>query len=399
MPGRLKNGPLFPVKLAYLEKRPPSASLVGVLSIHGSSTLLKRANHLSSHVKILVTGTAGFIGFHLAERLASRGDEVVGLDNINDYYDQRVKYGRLAHAGIDQESIGYNTIVRSSRHAGYRFIKMDLEDKENLDALFRAEQFDAVCNLAAQAGVRYSLTNPEAYISSNITGFMNILEACRHNGVANLSYASSSSVYGLNERQPFSVHHNVDHPVSLYAASKKANELMAHTYSHLYRIPTTGLRFFTVYGPWGRPDMALFLFTKAALEGRPIDVFNHGNMQRDFTYIDDIVEGLVRVVDNPAKPDPEWTGASPDPGSSSAPYRVYNIGNNSPVRLLDFISAIENALGTTIEKNMLPIQPGDVPSTYADVTDLVQDLGYRPQTPVQEGIDRFVAWYREFFNV
>ena len=349
-------------------------------------------------MKILVTGTAGFIGFHLAERLLSRGDEVVGLDNINDYYDQRVKYGRLAFSGIEENSIEYGKPVQSSKYQGYRFVKLDLEDKEKLDTLFRTERFDAVCNLAAQAGVRYSLTNPGAYIGSNIVGFMNILEACRHNSVGNLSYASSSSVYGLNENQPFSVHHNVDHPVSLYAASKKANELMAHTYSHLYRIPTTGLRFFTVYGPWGRPDMALFLFTKAALEGRPIDVFNFGNMQRDFTYIDDIVEGITRVIDNPASPNPDWSGASPDPGSSSAPYRIYNIGNNQPVRLMEFIGAIEKALGTTVEKNMLPIQPGDVPSTYADVNDLVRDLGYKPETTVQEGVDRFIAWYREFFN-
>ncbi|ACF12194.1 NAD-dependent epimerase/dehydratase [Chlorobaculum parvum NCIB 8327] len=350
-------------------------------------------------MKILVTGTAGFIGFHLAERLAQRGDEVVGLDNINDYYDQNVKYGRLAFSGIDRDAIEEGKLVTSTKYPNYRFIKLDLEDKAAIDALFAAEQFDAVCNLAAQAGVRYSLTNPDAYIKSNITGFINLLEACRHNKVGNLSYASSSSVYGLNERQPFSVHHNVDHPVSLYAASKKSNELMAHTYSHLFGIPTTGLRFFTVYGPWGRPDMALFLFTKAALEGRPIDVFNYGNMQRDFTYIDDIIEGVVRVIDNPAKSNPNWSGQNPDPGTSSAPYRVYNIGNNEPVRLLDFIEAIEKALGKTIEKNMLPIQPGDVPSTYADVTDLVEELGYRPATPVQEGINRFVAWYREFFNV
>ena len=349
-------------------------------------------------MKILVTGTAGFIGFHLTERLASRGDEVVGLDNINDYYDQRVKYGRLAFSGIDSDAVEYGKMLQSSKYPGYRFIKLNLEDKEGIDELFHAEKFDAVCNLAAQAGVRYSLTNPGAYISSNIVGFVNLLEACRHNAVGNLCYASSSSVYGLNELQPFSVHHNVDHPVSLYAASKKSNELMAHTYSHLFGIPTTGLRFFTVYGPWGRPDMALFLFTKAALEGRPIDVYNYGNMQRDFTYIDDIVEGVVRVIDNPARPNPEWTAMAPDPGSSSAPYRVYNIGNNQPVKLMDYIAAIEKALGTTIEKNMLPIQPGDVPSTYADVSDLVRDLGYKPSTSVQEGVDRFIAWYREFFN-
>ena len=350
-------------------------------------------------MKILVTGAAGFIGFHLIERLASRGDEVVGLDNINDYYDQRVKYGRLAYSGIDEAAIEYGKLVQSSKLPGYRFIKLDLEDKAGIDKLFATEKFDALCNLAAQAGVRYSLTNPGAYVSSNIVGFANLLEAARHNNLGNFCYASSSSVYGLNERQPFSVHDNVDHPLSLYAASKKSNELMAHTYSHLFRIPTTGLRFFTVYGPWGRPDMALFLFTKAALEGRPIDVFNYGNMQRDFTYIDDIVEGVVRVLDHPAQPNPDWSGANPDPGTSSAPYRVYNIGNNQPVSLMDYIGAVEKALGKTIEKNLLPMQPGDVPSTYADVSDLVNDLGYKPETTVQEGVDKFIAWYREFFNV
>lgn len=350
-------------------------------------------------MKILVTGTAGFIGFHLAQRLIARGDDVVGLDCINDYYDPKVKYGRLELAGVGRETINYGSLVPSSKSDNYRFIKLDLEDKDGLMKLFEQEQFDAVCNLAAQAGVRYSLTNPDAYISSNIVGFMNILEACRHHGVKNLSYASSSSVYGLNEELPFSVHHNVDHPISLYAASKKSNELMAHTYSHLYGIATTGLRFFTVYGPWGRPDMALFLFTKAALKGKPIDVFNHGNMLRDFTYIDDIVEGVVRVIDHPAEPNSQWTGASPDPGSSSAPYKVYNIGNNNPVKLMDFIEAIEQALGKKIEKNFLPLQAGDVPATYADVQDLVEDLEYQPATPVQVGIERFVEWYRSFFAV
>jgi UDP-glucuronate 4-epimerase len=350
-------------------------------------------------MKILVTGTAGFIGFHLAQRLANRGDEVVGLDNINDYYDQRVKYGRLSLAGIGEVDIEYKKIILSSAQPSYRFIKLDLEDKPNLMSLFEQEKFDAVCNLAAQAGVRYSITNPDAYISSNIIGFINILEACRHNGVKNLSYASSSSVYGLNEELPFSVHHNVDHPISLYAASKKSNELMAHTYSHLYGISTTGLRFFTVYGPWGRPDMALFLFTKAAFEGKPIDVFNNGEMQRDFTYIDDIVEGVVRVIDHPAKANTIWTGKQPDPGSSSAPYKVYNIGNNNPMQLLDYIGAIEKAIGKSIEKNFLPLQAGDVPATFADVQDLVQDLDYKPETSVQEGINRFMAWYRAFFKV
>jgi UDP-glucuronate 4-epimerase len=355
------------------------------------------------NIKVLITGTAGFIGSALADYLVARGDEVVGLDNINDYYDQRVKYGRLMRSGfIDILEAGadipYNTLLTSKTQPNHRFIKFDLENKEALTNLFEAEQFDAVCNLAAQAGVRYSLMNPDAYIQSNIVGFINILEACRHNNVNNLSYASSSSVYGLNEELPFSTDDNVDHPISLYAASKKSNELMAHTYSHLYGISTTGLRFFTVYGPWGRPDMALFLFVKAALEGKPIDVFNNGEMLRDFTYIDDIVEGVVRVIDNPAKPDPTWDGKTGTASRSSAPYKVYNIGNNNPVRLMDFITAIENKLGKRIEKNMMPIQPGDVPATYADVNDLVEDLGYKPATPIQEGINRFVDWYLEFFK-
>lgn len=350
-------------------------------------------------MKILVTGAAGFIGFHLINRLLARGDEVVGLDSLNDYYDPRVKYGRLAQVGVAQDVIVPGQPIRSKLHPNYRFVRMQLEDKSALDSLFAAERFDAVCNLAAQAGVRYSLTNPDAYISANIVGFMNILEACRHHGVENLAYASSSSVYGLNECLPFSTHHNVDHPISLYAASKKSNELMAHTYSHLFGMRTTGLRFFTVYGPWGRPDMALFKFTKAALEGKPIEVYNHGNMLRDFTYVDDIVEGVVRVIDHPAQANPAWSGQYPDPGGSSAPYKVYNIGNNNPVRLLDFIDAIEKALGRPIEKQLLPIQAGDVPATYADVSDLVEDLDYRPNTPVQDGISRFVAWYRDFFKV
>ncbi len=350
-------------------------------------------------MKILVTGTAGFIGSHLAQRLLARGDEVVGLDSINDYYDVRVKYGRLQRAGIRELDIVYNTLLTSRTQPAYRFIQLQLEDAEALNALFAAEKFDAVCNLAAQAGVRYSLQNPRAYIDANINGFLNILEACRHHGVKNLSYASSSSVYGLNEELPFSTRHNVDHPISLYAASKKSNELMAHTYSHLFGIATTGLRFFTVYGPWGRPDMALFLFTKAALEGKTIDVFNHGRMRRDFTYIDDIVEGVVRVIDNPARANPQWSGMYPDPSTSSAPWKVYNIGNNNPVELMDFIEAIERALGMKIKKNLIPLQAGDVPATYADVTDLVEDLHYQPATPVQVGIDRFVAWYREFLKV
>jgi UDP-glucuronate 4-epimerase len=350
-------------------------------------------------MKVLITGTAGFIGFHLANKLIARGDEVVGLDCINDYYDPNVKYGRLDYAGIDQKDIKYNKLTQSSKKANYRFIKLQLEDKDNLDNLFELEQFDSVCNLAAQAGVRYSIENPMAYIDANIIGFINILESCRNNGVKNLSYASSSSVYGLNESYPFSTSDNVDHPMSLYAATKKSNELMAHTYSHLYGISTTGLRFFTVYGPWGRPDMALFLFTKAALEGRSIDVFNYGEMLRDFTYVDDIVEGVTRIIDNPAQPNPEWSGKQPDPSTSSSPYKIYNIGNNDPVKLMDFIEAIENALGKKIQKNMMPLQAGDVPATYANVDDLVRDLDYKPSTSVQKGIDNFVAWYREFFKV
>lgn len=350
-------------------------------------------------MKILVTGTAGFIGFHLANRLLAQGDEVVGLDAINDYYDVRVKFGRLREAGIAEDAISSNQMVISSKWPKYRFLKLQIEDKENLDKLFEAEGFDAVCNLAAQAGVRYSLENPRAYIDANIIGFLNVLEACRHYGVQNLSYASSSSVYGLNKSLPLSTAQGVDHPMSLYAATKKSNELMAHTYAHLFGIRTTGLRFFTAYGPWGRPDMALFLFVKAALAGEEINVFNHGKMLRDFTYIDDLVEGIVRVIDNPAAPQPGWDGARPDPASSSAPFKVYNIGNNNPVELMAFIEAIEKALGMSIKKKMLPLQPGDVPATYADVDDLVDNLGYKPGTPIQEGINSFISWYREFFRV
>jgi UDP-glucuronate 4-epimerase len=350
-------------------------------------------------MKILVTGTAGFIGSHLADKLLARGDEVIGLDCINDYYDITVKYGRLERTGIHKDQIEYNKITQSKAQLNYQFIKLKLEDKDNMMSLFKEQQFDAVCNLAAQAGVRYSLTNPGAYMDSNIIGFLNILEACRHSNVKNLCYASSSSVYGLNEDLPFSTEHNVDHPISLYAASKKSNELMAHTYSHLFDISTTGLRFFTVYGPWGRPDMALFLFVKAVLEGKTIDVFNNGNMLRDFTYIDDIVEGVIRVIDNPAKKDADWNGKNGKVSTSSAPYKIYNIGNNNPVKLMDFIAAIENKLGKTIQKNMLPIQLGDVPATYADVSDLVEDLKYQPATPIQQGIDNFIDWYLEFFKM
>jgi len=294
--------------------------------------------------------------------------------------------------------IEYNKLVSSKKYPNYRFIKLNLEDKENIISLFATEKFDKVCNLAAQAGVRYSLTNPDVYINSNITGFLNILEACRYNPVKHLAYASSSSVYGLNESQPFSTRQNVDHPISLYASSKKANELMAHTYSYLFNIPTTGLRFFTVYGPWGRPDMALFLFTKAILEGKPIDIFNKGEMKRDFTYIDDIVEGIIRVIDNPPAGNKEWKGLTPDPSSSKAPYKIYNIGNSNPVRLMDFIEEIEKELGLKAQKNLLPMQPGDVPSTWADVTDLTENLNYKPNTSVKEGIKNFLTWYRDYYK-
>ncbi len=350
-------------------------------------------------MKILVTGTAGFIGFHLAKRLLERGDEVVGIDNINDYYDVRVKYGRLEELGFKKSEYEYGKKYESSKYPNHTFYRIDLEDKEAIEKVFQEEKPQRVCNLAAQAGVRYSLTNPHAYVQSNIVGFLNILEACRHHEVEHLAYASSSSVYGLNERMPFSVEDNVDHPISLYAASKKSNELMAHTYSHLYGIPTTGLRFFTVYGPWGRPDMALFLFTKAILEDRPIDVFNYGKMKRDFTYIDDIVEGVVRIIDNPPKPDNCWSGRRPNPASSKAPYKVYNIGNGAPVELMDFIEAIEKALGKEAKKNLLPIQPGDVPATWADTSALERDLGYKPGTPIEYGVEQFVKWYRQFYNV
>ena len=334
-------------------------------------------------MKVLVTGAAGFIGFHVSQKLLARGDEVVGLDNINDYYDVNLKLARLA---------------RLEPQPGFSFARIDLVDRPALEALFREHRFAAVINLAAQAGVRYSLENPQAYIDSNIVGFTNILECCRHHDVGHLVYASSSSVYGMNSAMPFSIHDNVDHPISLYAASKKANELMAHTYSHLFGLPTTGLRFFTVYGPWGRPDMALFLFTRAILAGEPIKVFNNGRMQRDFTYIDDIVEGVVRVMDKTATPNPDWDGARPDPGTSSAPYRLYNIGNNNPVKLTEFIDAIEQALGLPAQRELLPMQPGDVAATYANIDDLVADVDYRPQTPIQVGIDNFVAWYREYMH-
>jgi UDP-glucuronate 4-epimerase len=350
-------------------------------------------------MKYLVTGTAGFIGSYAAERLLERGDEVIGLDSINDYYDVSLKFSRLEKAGIEPSGIEYGKKVQSSSIKKYGFIKMNLEDRSGIESLFKNEGFDMVCHLAAQAGVRYSITNPHAYIEANIVGFQNILEACRHAEIKHLVYASSSSVYGLNGNYPFSTHDNVDHPISLYAATKKSNELTAHTYSHLYGMPTTGLRFFTVYGPWGRPDMALFIFTKAIIEGRPIDVFNNGDMQRDFTYVDDIVTGVVKVLDNPPGGNPDWSGKNPDPSCSVSPYKIYNIGNNSPVRLMDFIEAIENSLGKKAIKNFLPMQPGDVPATWADVSDLVRDLGYAPSVDVREGVRRFVEWYREYFGI
>lgn len=349
--------------------------------------------------RILVTGTAGFIGFHLALRLLDRGDEVIGVDSINDYYDIRIKYDRLKECGINRAGIEYNKPVQSEKYPAYNFIKLSIDDKENIPGLFERYKVDTVVNLAAQAGVRYSLVNPYAYVDSNISGFLNILEGCRHNQVKHLVFASSSSVYGGNTKMPFSVHDNVDHPVSLYAATKKANELMAHTYSSMYKIPCTGLRFFTVYGPWGRPDMALFLFTKAMLEGKPIDVFNYGKMQRDFTYIDDIVEGVIRVIDKVPAEDPNWNGDIPDPSFSYAPYKLYNIGNNNPVELMSFIEAIEDNLGIKAQKNLLPIQPGDVPATYADVDDLIRDTGFKPDTTIEEGIRKFVEWYRGYFKV
>ncbi len=346
-------------------------------------------------MKILLTGTAGFIGFHLAKRLLDRGDTVVGLDSINDYYDQKLKFDRLAETGIKKEEIDWSKPVKSHKYHRYTFYRNNLEDKGAMGSIFREEQFDRVIHLAAQAGVRYSLENPHAYINSNLVGFINILEGCRHNKVKHLVYASSSSVYGLNKSMPFSVHDNVDHPVSLYAATKKSNELMAHTYSHLYGLPTTGLRFFTVYGPWGRPDMALFIFTEKILKGEQIDVYNHGKMERDFTYIDDIIEGVVRVLDNPAEGKPDWDPKQPDPTTSPAPFKVYNIGNNNPVKLMDFVHAIEEATGKKAKINYMPIQPGDVEKTWADVEDLIQYFDYKPDTGIEEGVGRFVEWYQE----
>ncbi|MEE4608578.1 MAG: NAD-dependent epimerase [Desulfobacteraceae bacterium] len=337
-----------------------------------------------SFAHVLVTGVAGFIGHHLAQRLLADGSRVTGIDNLNDYYDVKLKQDRLA---------------RLTKHHGFAFQRCDLADRPAMARLFADGRFDAVVNLAAQAGVRYSLQNPHAYVDANLVGFVNVLEGCRHHGVRHLVFASSSSVYGANTRMPFSVHHNVDHPVSLYAATKKAGELMAHSYSHLYGLPCTGLRFFTVYGPWGRPDMALFLFTRAILDGAPIQVFNHGRMQRDFTYIDDIVEGVTRVLARVPGGDNRWDGDAPDPGLSYAPYRLYNIGNNQPVALLDFIAAIEKALHRAAVKEMCPMQAGDVPATYADIEDLARDVGFRPSTSIEEGIGRFVDWYRDYYGV
>jgi len=335
-------------------------------------------------MKVLVTGSAGFIGANLALRLLARGDEVIGIDNLNDYYDVSLKEARLQ---------------RVRAHDGFTDLRLDLEDRNSIAAAFAEHRPERVVNLAAQAGVRYSIENPLAYVDTNLVGFAHILEGCRHTGVEHLVYASSSSVYGANTRMPFSVHDNVDHPLSLYAASKKANELMAHTYSHLYRLPTTGLRFFTVYGPWGRPDMALFKFTRAILAGEPIPVFNYGRHRRDFTYIDDIVEGVIRVLDRIPAPNPAWSGDAPDSATSSAPYRLYNIGNNQPVELMHYIEVLERCLGREAEKELLPLQPGDVPDTYADVTDLVEQLDYKPATSVEDGVGRFVDWYRGYYGV
>ncbi len=334
-------------------------------------------------MKVLVTGAAGFIGYHTSLKLLARGDEVVGLDNLNDYYDVRLKQARLE---------------RLQAHPAFRFVKLNLEDREGMEALFKREQFQRVVHLAAQAGVRYSLTNPHAYVDSNITGTLHVLEGCRYNKAEHLVFASTSSVYGANTRMPFTTHQGVDHPLSFYAATKKANEMMAHTYAHLYGMPVTGLRFFTVYGPWGRPDMALFLFAKNILEGKPIDVFNYGKHRRDFTFVEDIVGGVVAALDHVAKPNPDWNSDLPDPATSTAPYRLYNIGNNRPVELMHYIGVLEHCLGRKAEMNMLPLQTGDVPDTWADAEDLVRDVGYRPNTPVEVGVRRFVDWYLEYYG-
>jgi UDP-glucuronate 4-epimerase len=347
--------------------------------------------------KVLVTGAAGFIGFHAVKAFMQAQYSVVGLDSINDYYDVNLKYARLEELGINRADIDWGKKLRSGRFDDFQFVRLTLEDHQGMFDLFKQEGFDYVIHLAAQAGVRYSIENPRVYVQSNIEGFLNVLEACRLNSIRHLVYASSSSVYGKNTLMPFSASDNVDHPVSLYAASKKANELMAHSYSHLYGIPCTGLRFFTVYGPWGRPDMALFIFTRAMLEGRPIEVYNKGEMLRDFTYVDDIVAALLRIADMPARPNPEWQPTHPDPATSDVPYRIYNIGNSRPAKLMDFISAIEKALGVTAEKLLLPLQAGDVPATFADTKALEHDFGYKPRTPIETGIQAFVDWYRSYY--
>lgn len=348
-------------------------------------------------MKILITGAAGFIGFHLSQRLAREGHDITGFDNINNYYSTDLKYDRLHQLGILRDSIVENGITQSIKYKNFQFLKADLGDQTLLENLFADEQFEVVVNLAAQAGVRYSLKDPYRYIESNIMGFLNILECARHHSIKHLIYASSSSVYGANTRMPFSTEDNVDHPMSLYAASKKSNELMAHTYSNLFNIPSTGLRFFTVYGPWGRPDMALFLFADAILKNQPIDVFNHGEMQRDFTYVDDIVEGIVRLIPRPPAADADWSGDAPDPATSFAPYRIFNIGNSNPVKLLDFISEIEKQLGMKAKKRMLDLQLGDVPKTWADVDDFFAYTNFKPQVSVEEGICRFIEWYKSYF--
>lgn len=349
-------------------------------------------------MKLLVTGSAGFVGFFLIKMLLERGDEVVGLDNINDYYDVNLKFSRLRECGIDTESIKWNETIASDKYPLYRFIRLNLEDKTGLLELCQNEHFDVIVNLAAQAGVRNSISNPDVYIQSNVVGFLNVLEACRYTKVQHLVYASSSSVYGLNEQIPFSVSQNVNHPVSLYAASKKTNELMAHTYSHLFNLPTTGLRFFTVYGPWGRPDMAYFLFADSIMNGKKIKVFNHGKMKRDFTYIDDIVQGIINVIDHPATPVSNWDGKLPDPSSSSAPYKIYNIGNNNPVELIEFIIEIEKNCGKEALIEMMDMQPGDVTTTWADVDDLINDFNYKPETTIHTGLKKFIAWYKEYYS-
>ena len=350
-------------------------------------------------MRILITGTAGFIGFHLARKMVALGWQVIGLDAINDYYDVNLKYSRLKESGIYQQDIHYNTLVKSNLHANYSFIQLKIDDRENLSQLFNNQPFDVVVNLAAQVGVRYSINNPYAYADSNITGFINLLECCRHHSIGHLVYASSSSVYGANEAMPYSTSQVVDHPISLYAASKKSNELMAHVYSHLFGLPTTGLRFFTVYGPWGRPDMAISLFTKAIIEGKPVQIFNNGNMERDFTHVNDIVEVMQRVISQPAQPNPNWSGIAPDPATSKAPYKLYNIGNHSPVRLLDFVETIEKKLKIAAIKEFLPMQPGDVAKTFADTTNLATDFNYEPNTGIEEGISSFVDWYKSYWKV